>query len=71
MTNYFCAKISQEHSEFLRLLALEFGVFKENILFSSIGCEFCTLYIYIKFEKTETLKNFSEISAPFIIERWL
>lgn len=69
MANYFCAKIPQEHSEFLRLLALEFGVSNENIFFSPIGCQFCKLYIYIKFEKIETLRKFSELSAPFIIEK--
>lgn len=69
MANYFCAKISQEHSEFLRLLALQFGVSNENMFFSPIGCQFCTLYIYIKFENIETLKRFSELSTPFILEK--
>lgn len=70
MSNYFCAKISQEHSEEVRSLALKLGVPKENIIFSAIGCQFCTLGVYIKFEKESTLELFSNESAPYVLERW-
>ena len=70
MANYFCAKVYQEHSESIRLLALNLGIPPENIVFNNIGCDFCSMGIYIKFEDQQILEKFSESLAPFIIEQW-
>lgn len=70
MPNYFCARISQEYSEKLRLLALNSGVSEKNIVFSTIGCPFCTLDIYIKFKEKTSLESFSNDANPYILERW-
>ena len=72
MALYFCAKISQEHSEQLRSIALDLGVSPENMVFKTAGCEEpFTLGVYIKFKDVETLNKYSEKSTPFILERWL
>ncbi len=70
MSNYFCARISQEHSEKVRLLALNSGVPEKNIVFSAVGCQFCTLGVYIKFEENSAFELFSSKSAPYVLERW-
>ena len=70
MSNYFCARISQEHSEKLRLLALNSGVSEKSIVFSTIGCQFCTLGVYIKFKEKTSLEIFSNDAAPYVLERW-
>ena len=70
MSNYFCARISQEHSEKVRLLALNSGVPEKNIVFSAVGCQFCTLGVYIKFEEESAFEIFSNKSAPYVLERW-
>ena len=70
MANYFCARISQEHSEGIRILALNLGVSPKNIIFSKIGCDFCSLGVYIKFKDQSTLEKFSKDLVPFIIEKW-
>lgn len=71
MAYYFCAKISQEHSEHLRSLALNLGVSKENMTFNPDGCEPFTLGVYIKFKDSETLNRFSASATPYILENWL
>ena len=71
MAIYFCAKISQEHSEHLRSLALDLGVSPENMVFKNAGCEPFTLGVYIKFKDIETLNRYAEKATPFILERWL
>ena len=70
VANYFCAKISQEHSEGIRILALNLGVPPEKIVFSKVGCDFCSLGVYIKFEDQKVFEKFRKDLAPFIIEEW-
>lgn len=71
MAKYFCAKVFQEYSEYLRSLALNLGVSEQNMIFKHISCEPLTLEVYIKFEEVETLNKYSKEVVPFIIERWL
>lgn len=73
MSNYFSARVSQEHCNNIRYLALSLGVPSKNIVFKTEGCAFGSMGVYIKFQSKKNLDKFSkgmERLFPCLLEKW-
>ena len=72
MAKYFSARISQEHSDQVRNLALGLNVPPKRIVFNGEGCPLGSIGVYIKFDSQNSLDEFSQKvqGMDCILERW-
>jgi len=72
MANYFSARIPEEYLNQVIDLALNLNVPPERIISSEGGCSLNSIGIYIKFDDSISLDQFSKKLEEFcsILEKW-
>lgn len=60
MAFYYCARVLQEHSDFVRKLASDFNIPEERIVFNTEGFSIGFIGVYIKFDSENSKNEFSK-----------